>query len=190
MSKKIIIGITGEKGSGKKTFGEVVKELNQGELSIQVQQFSDILRDTLKIWHLPVSRVNMQKLVVVMRNAFGEDVLAKAVYHRALDLQADVLIFDGVRWEVDRKLIRQLPNNFLVYITADPKIRWQRTRKRGQNHGEHKTTFKQFLEEELAEAEISIPLIGKTADFKITNNGSFEEFKEEIRKVYNKILKS
>lgn len=176
---KQIIGIVGEKGSGKGTFPKILTEVLP-ERKIVRTTFSDVLADTLNIWDLEKSRENYIKLVVAMNETFGEDVLARAVKKRIGGLVGDIIVVDGMRWMADLEMIKSL-NGKIVYITADPKIRYERTKARGEKAGENQTTFEEFMKQESAPTEIDIPKIAAQADFKIDNNGSVEELKQRLQ---------
>lgn len=122
-----------------------------------------------------------------MNQGYGEGTLSHAIFERIKNLKADIIIIDGVRWESDVELVRIFPKNYLIYITADLKTRYERLKKRGEKEGEEETTFEQFVSEENAANELLIPKIGKGADFKIENNGSFEELKKEVREFTKRI---
>lgn len=186
---KLIIGLVGEKLSGKFTFSELLFTIGlQNDQEIVVEVFSQILKETLNTWNLPHTRANYQKLPEVMREAFGKTALADAVYNRVIQRKEKIIVLDGVRWETDRDLIRKFPNNILVYITAPAKIRYKRSIKRGQYERETLTSFQKFMEEEKAPAELFIPTIAKEADFKIVNDKSIESFLSEVEKFYNKAI--
>ena len=80
-------------------------------------------------------------------------------------------------------------NFFLVYVTADVKIRYERTKARKQNAGEGEATLQQFLEEEAKLTEISIHEIGKQADFTLNNNKGKEELVEQTEEMLRKMGK-
>lgn len=177
-----IIGLVGEKGSGKETFGNFLMEAAIGKKVLRIR-FSDILNYTLKLWDIPQTRENLQKLAVVMDTGFGDGTLTHSIKSQIESTVADIIILDGVRWETDEILVRNFPKNFLVYITADPKIRFKRLKVRQEKLNEAKT-FEQFIKEEAAKNELLIPKIGGRADVKIENNGSFEQLKKEVEKFY------
>lgn len=176
----MVIGLVGEKGGGKGAFTELLKQLLPN-LKFAYVRFSDVLTDTLKVWDINPTRENYQKLSVAMRNAFGEGSLTRATHRRVSDVDADIVILDGIRWQADAALLRSLPNNVLVYITADAQIRYERSKTRKEKIGEDQTTFEQFMAEEKAETEKLIPEIGKTANVIIQNNGSKLEFLRKIK---------
>lgn len=185
MKQKLIIGLVGEKGSGKETFGNYL--LDKKSLSIERIRFSDLLKETLSLWDIPHTRENLQKIVVVMDNAFGKGTLSNAVLKRVYKLNANIIIIDGVRWLTDEEFIRKFPKNLMVYITANVKTRFERTKKRLEKVGEGKS-YAQFLREEKAKNELLIGKIGGRADVKIENNESLKEFKEKVEDFYTKFI--
>lgn len=186
IAMKTIIGLVGEKGSGKETFGNFLMEVAKERVGRV--RFSDILYETLGAWNLPQTRENLQHLAVVMDQGFGDGTLTNVIKKRVESLNADLVILDGVRWETDEMLVRSFPNNIMVYITADVKKRYQRLKKRDEKKGEAES-FAKFLRSEKAKNELLIPKIGQRADLKIENNGTFEDLKNEVGKFFKKYLK-
>ncbi len=184
---KLVIGIVGEKGSGKGTFPTLLQEIVPDK-KIAKTTFSDSLTETFKVWSLPPTRENYIKLMVAMRDTFGPNVLANSVRKRIEDLEGDIVIVDGMRWMADLEMIRSLPNSKVLYITADPKVRYERTKARGQKAGETEASFEQFMKQETAATEVDIPKIAAQADFTINNNGTLEEFKRQTQDLLNKFL--
>lgn len=180
MNSKIIIGLVGEKGSGKETFGNFLIELAKGK-KVERVRFSDILYETLRSWSIDTTRFNLQHLAVVMDKGYGEGTLTNAIFQRIQNLRSDIVILDGVRWSTDEKLIRSFDKNFLIYITAKTDLRFERLQKRQEKKDEAKT-YAQFMSEEKAPNEVLIPKIGKRADLRVENNGTFEDLKKEVEK--------
>lgn len=185
---KIVIGLVGEIGGGKETFTKLLKEKYKD--GVAMVRFSDILGDTLNLWGLERSRENYQKLSVAMRNTFGDGTLTNAVYHRVQNLNSEIVILDGVRWLSDADLVRKFPSNILVYVTADAKIRYQRTKDRKEKAGESQDTWEDFQKKDQAETEKDVPTIGAWADFKIDNNGTLEDYRRQVAEFCDRYLKS
>lgn len=174
-----MIGLVGECGAGKSTFINFLKEMIVG--SVSRIGFSDILMETLCLWGIESTRGNLQKLAVVMNNSYGYGILSQAVFLKASQDESDIVIIDGIRWKSDVEMLKRFPSNLLIYITAGPKIRFERMRSRNEKIGENKKTFRQFLKEEKAPNEILIPRIGASdAEFQFKNIGSLDDFKEKI----------
>jgi len=177
---KLVIGLVGEKGSGKETFAQTLIDLLRGR--VHSERFSDVLSETLASWDIPRTRAHLQRMAVIMREEYGPETLTHTMYVRVSKREEDVVIIDGIRWETDVAMLRTFPTNLLVYITADPLIRYERTKKRSTKTGEAGANLEQFMKEEKAKNEILIPQIGVGADYCIINNGSIEDFKAHVRK--------
>lgn len=182
-----VIGLVGEKGSGKQTFVNFLKEIYP-DLNIRQVRFSDILAQTLMIWDIPITRVNLQKLAIMMNTTFGQQALANAAKFSIEGDNASVVIFDGIRRKTELDLVKNMANHILIYITADQNLRYQRLKLRSEKVGETGLTFEQFLAEEKSKAEVNIPSLGKKADIKIENNGTMEQFRSSVKQFASKVL--
>lgn len=183
----LLIGLVGEKGSGKDTFSKYLTQISDQKISHI--RFSDLLKETLKLWDIEVTRANLQKLAQVLEE-FGEGTVAKGIEKQLKNTDAEIVILDGIRWKPDVALLRKFPNHKLIYITADPKLRFERLKSRGEKVGESEMTYGQFLEEETAPNELLISEIGAHADIKIENNGTIEEFDRKIEDLCSTLLSS
>ena len=183
----LLVGLLGEKRSGKGTFVNFLMQRVKPKSVGRVRSV-DVLYETLKIWGIDATRMNLIKLAVAMDSAYGKGTLTEAVRQRIAKDNSDIVIFDGVRWPTDEKLIRSFEKNLIVYVTAGAKTRWLRGLTAGEKVGEDKTTFEKFLEEEGAKTEEFISGIGSRADFKIVNEGSLEDYKKEVQKFCEKFL--
>ncbi len=182
---KFIIGLVGENGGGKGTFAEFLVALGaENHTPIDRVRSSDVLKETLKIWDLPFTRENLQKVAVTMVTTFGENALSNAVRDRIEASTAPIIISDAIRWKADERLIRSYEKHLLVYITADPKLRYERMRARKEKLGEDTMTFEQFSKDEQARTERDIPEIGARADVRVTNNGSAEDLKRAMYDIW------
>lgn len=179
---KAVIGLVGPKGSGKETCIHTIMGLVGGDRVLHIR-FSDVLKETLDIWHVPATRAHLQKLAVVMEEGFGKGTLAHAIAERMRNSEKDLVLLEGIRWDADVDLLRSFPVDKLIYTTAEPLVRHERTRMRAQKVGEAETTFEQFIEEEKAPNEVHIVRIGEDADATIENNGSLAEFQQKVRDV-------
>ncbi|HRZ95109.1 MAG TPA: AAA family ATPase [Candidatus Moranbacteria bacterium] len=184
---KIVIGLIGEKGAGKGTVSDHLKE-KYGAVHYGT---SKILRRTLEDLRLPITRDNLIKLALVLKEGYGPSVIIDSLIQDMEKNGSDVIIADGIRMHGDVEPFRKKYGNkfYLVYVTADIKVRYNRTRFRKQNDGEDKTTLEQFLEEEGKLTEISIHEIGKQADFKLDNGGAQEELIRQVDEMMEKIMK-
>lgn len=178
-----VIGLVGEKGGGKGTFAQILAEETPSNLRCVRVRFSDLLRETLHAWALPVTRANLQNLSRIMVQTYGNGTLAQAIAQRISRTAAHIVVLDGVRWEEDRALVRSFSQHLLVYVTADPHMRYARIRSRGENADDTESGFATFMAEERAVAEQDIVRIGATADITIRNEETVAELRAHARRV-------
>ncbi len=194
---KLVIGLAGLPLAGKETVAIKLEELFHADnVTVSRHRFSDILRDTLDLWGMPHGRGNEQMLAQIMQrpgDGFPPGILARAIKARLIKNPADVGILDGMRWEVDEKMMQEFPaegiKSVVVYIYADDDNRYARLLARNRS-GEAVTTREQFAELNKQPNEIFIPEIGSRADIKLTNNySSVAEFERDIEAVYREKIK-
>ena len=82
--QKIIIGLVSKIAAGK---GTVTKYL-QDKYGASAYRFSTMLRDALNRLYVEINRKNMQKLSTILRQNFGEDLMAKVI---AEDVKRDII---------------------------------------------------------------------------------------------------
>lgn len=176
-----VIGLVGEKGGGKGTFVNILKELNPDIVHLRS---SDLLLEIAGIVGInkeQVSRKQFQELAVDLEKIFGKGCISRGM-HKKISKYADsnnIVVFDGVRWPTDVAVIQSFRKNFLVHITAPPEIRYNRLKNRNEKAGENIMTYEQFLAEEKAETERQIPIIGAKANYWIINeSATLNEFKK------------
>jgi hypothetical protein len=191
----LVIGILGMPLAGKETCANVLEELLLADgYRVSRHTFSEILKDTLDLWGIPRGRDNEQKMAIVMNadTGFGDGSLSRAMKHRLVGDDADVAILDGVRWLGDERMIRGLNDEgiktILVYIAADPEVRFERLKQRNRS-GEGATTWEDFSRQQKVRTEVDIPDIGSRAEIVLENNyDDIELFKRDINRVYESLF--
>ena len=179
---KLVIGLIGEKGAGKQTFNDSLQKILKNN-KIQVVKSGEMPLEALNFWDLPNTRANLQNLAIIMDQTYGEGTVSRAVKTKIANSEANIIIFDGIRWQTDIDVVRQFSRNILIYITAKAKLRYQRLKERQEKADEKTLTWEQFLKEERAKTETFIPIISKQADIMLDNNGSIEDLGTQIEKV-------
>ncbi len=172
----LIIGLVGTAGSGKSHAASYLRERYGG----RIFKFSEYLSQVLDILAIPKSRDNLIKLSIALRNEFGENALAYAVARGVMTGGATLAIVDGIRRVDDVAPLEPLPNFVLVAVDADPKLRFERMKRRGEKAGESLLTWEQFMMEERAPTEVTIPEVIKRAKIRITNDGTIAELESKI----------
>jgi dephospho-CoA kinase len=182
-SKQIVIGLVGEAGAGKDTVADYLKHRYDATLL----RFSDPLKQTLSMLVDRPSREDQAWLAMALKERFGKDVLFRML-KRHMDEDAAIISINGLRYEEDLNFLRTFPNYSLLYITCDPKLRWERSTKRGEKSDDN-ASFEKFLEmESRLETERAISEIGAQAEYCIENDSTLEELFEKTDTVMEKIL--
>jgi dephospho-CoA kinase len=173
---KAIIGLVGEKASGKGTAADYLAK----EHGASVHRFSASMKRCLEILRLPLTRENFIAFSEITRKAYGEELYAKVIAAEAAGDDAELAVVDGIRREADMSELKKLPGFTLVYVTAPAELRWERSRKRGEKEGETEMTFEQFMAEEQAPTERAIPELGANADHRIDNSGELDQLYKQL----------
>lgn len=182
----LIIGISGTNGSGKDSLGEILAK-DHGYLFISV---ADFIREEAKKRGLPIERSVLRKIGAEWRREHGLGVLidrAVEIYKKSEDKYKG-LVVSPMRNLGEAQRVKDLGGT-LVWVDADPKVRYGRITNRARSTEDQKT-FEEFLTEEQDEmhqsgdaATLSMNDVKKIADVFIENNSNdLEVFKKEIQK--------
>lgn len=187
---KLVIATVAEKGGGKGLFIKIVQNLLPDKKVISVR-FSDTWRQILHILGKEESRENISNLATAIRRLFNDDgILVGAVEQRLAEIDADIVILDGLRKQEEVKPLVRKRGGVLVYIAADQKVRFERRRQDAETTDEHAMTWEQFVRQDQMPPEAAIRTIGETvADVTIENNGTLEQFGKKIRDFINQYVK-
>lgn len=178
---KKIIGLVGETGAGKDTFYQFLKKIFSPVFCLH---FSQPLTEMLRIFFNEIKKEDQQWLATALRKRFGNNILGEAIAKKIKSINKGLIIVNGIRMWEEFELIKKLGGK-IVYITADSKTRWQRTRKRGEKKDDL-ISYKKFLKLEKARTETLVSKIGQKADFRIENNGPKRIFYQKIKETINK----
>ncbi len=148
-----IIGISGTNGSGKDTLGEVLAKKHDWLFV----SGADFLREEARKRNLPIEREVLRTISAEWRRTYGLGVLVDKgveLFNKS-DGKYKGLIISPMRNPGEAQHVKDL-GGVLIWIDANPEIRYQRIIKR-QRSTEDRKTFKQFLMEEKAEMQPSKP---------------------------------
>lgn len=180
---KIILGLTGQMGAGKTTIAEwLIKE--KGAQSVR---FSGMLRDVADRLYIEQTRENLQLLSTTLRKTFDEELFARVMKHQVEEMDAPIVIVDGVRRPGDVSHLKDLENFYLIGVTADEAVRFERISARSENSDDQGKTREQFRQEQQQESEQEIVGLVETADHAISNNGTREELIRQVEALLDKI---
>ncbi|MFH0874033.1 MAG: AAA family ATPase [Candidatus Komeilibacteria bacterium] len=180
---KIILGFTGLMCCGKGTINVYLSS----HYGAATYRYSTMIRDVLDRLYLPHSRDNMSHLSTLLRQEFGEDLMAKVMARDVTKAAESLIAIDGIRRPMDVSSLRELPEFKLVAINAAEEVRYQRLINRGENPDDKTKTREQFRADHLLETEASIPGAMAEADFQLDNNGALEQLYQQLDDLLKKL---
>ena len=181
--KKIVIGLVGETAGGKDTVAHYLDR----RYNVDLLRFSRPLKKALDLFFEQSSKEDQAWLYGVFKERFGEDVLHKGVA-RYIGQHQGIMCVNGMRMMMDLDFIRSFENNYIIYVTADQKLRWQRATTRNEKSDDDQS-FEDFQKfEATTETEQAIPKIGKQADFVVRNEGTMDELLWQVDDAMKAIL--
>jgi dephospho-CoA kinase len=175
---KLIIGLVGEKLSGKDTIAAYLAE-KYGAVNMR---YSNILDDILTTLDQPLSRTNETELALSLRMLFGNGVLAPALKKRAMNSDAPIVVLNGIRMQDEIADVKSYGAK-VVYVTAPEEVRYQRFLLRREKADDGRETLAEFRAQQLKATETSIPSVGTQADYHINNIGSLENLHQAVDEI-------
>lgn len=164
-----LIALVGQPGSGKDAAAEYISK-NFGFRHIPS---GNILRDYINENHLgPLTRENLQKVVTKLRVEKGNDILVRLAM---AGLSNGRLVISGLRHPDEIKYIKDSGGK-VVAISADPDVRYQRSKHR--NREGDKITLEEFsklVQNENQGGAWNITKAMKESDYTVENNGSYKQ---------------
>lgn len=185
----MIIGLTGSLAAGKGVVSNFFKEKGFVYLSL-----SDELRQIAKERKIEITRENLQQLGNKLREENGSGVLAKYIIQKIKNQEYKKAIVDGIRNPAEVEELKKLKDFFLISVDANPRIRFERMVARSRESDP--ITWEDFIRVDKIDKGVGEKESGqgvgkcmKMAKFILFNEGSLEEIKEKIEKLYQDIQK-
>lgn len=172
-SRNLMLGFCGMLGSGKTAACAYIAEKFGGKKF----RYSTPMAEMLDKLGLAQTRRNLQDMGTGMRKTFGEDVWGIAMRRQIEQTRESLIVIDGIRRFGDLTPLQSLSGFYLIFMDADTEMRFERQKDRTRDVSK---TLEQFRLDEQHEAEKQIQDIGKTADHVIRNNGTLEEFYQQL----------
>jgi dephospho-CoA kinase len=182
----IIIGLTGTIGAGKGTMVDYLKK--QGYIHYSARSF--LLREVAKR-NLEPNRDNILLVANGLRKEHFPGYIIAELLKEAQSNGAHAVI-ESIRSLGEIDTLKKLTDRFyLVAVDADPKVRYERIKKR--NLSTDHVTFEKFLEDERKETVTTEPWAANLkacidqADFVFKNDGTFAELETQVEEVLHNI---
>jgi dephospho-CoA kinase len=178
-----VIGLVGQRLSGKNAFANHLhRKYGFSVLDFTKNLLAPLLRDAGR----SVTRENLTRLAMSLREKHGTDVLARRLFER---VGRGNCVITGVRFPEEVECFRRkFGRGFvLVGVECGPRIRYGRiSRKRTKES--RGMTYEDFLMKEELPTERVIPKTMKLAKFRVTNEGTKKDLYAKIDKLMKEII--
>jgi len=177
-----VIGIVGLPGSGK---GECSRVAEQA--GILVVTMGDVIRKEVKKAGLPPSDKNMGEISQRLRKEQGMGAIARACIPVIEKLQKPNVLVDGIRGEAEVHIFKNhFPHFVLIAIHADNDVRLSRLQNRKRS--DDCITMEDLAKRDERETAWGLLNALAMADITLSNNGSLEEFEEQIKALFSQLV--
>jgi len=181
-----ILAFVGAPAAGKTVAAAVAKEM-----SIPIITMGNVIRWELQRRKLSLSDANAGRVANELREREGMDAIARRCIPRIKDItdkegkraKKPIIVIDGIRGLAEVETFeKEFGTDFiLVRIEAPLVLRYNRIKTRGR--GDDLLNIEQFKEREERENRWGMGEAMEKADKVIMNEGSLEEFKEQIKRI-------
>jgi len=175
-----IIAFTGMPCSGKSEAVKIARNMG-----INVFRIGDMVLEEVKKRGLPIDDKNVGAVADQMRKKFGKDVWAKKTIEEISKYkQHNFIIIDGIRnIEEIETFKKNLGKDFiLIAIIASDETRRKRFLKRGRE--DDSKNIKDLIERDKRELSWGLGSVIASADIVISNEGSLESLRNEIKRLF------
>ncbi|MGB9884169.1 MAG: AAA family ATPase [Methanomassiliicoccales archaeon] len=175
---KVII-VTGMPGAGKEEFVKVSKEMG-----FDVVRMGDVVRMEAAEKKIASDDQNIGNFAHSERLKYGYDIWAK----RTVPLvKSKKTVIDGCRGESELSIFKDAFGEDLIVIAIHASARTRYDRLKRRNRSDAPANFEQFQERDQRELRWGLGNLIALADRVVVNEGTLEEFRENVRALLKEI---
>ncbi len=185
MTNYSVIGLVGKQASGKTVAASELEKRGAERV-----RMGDIVWNEIEERNLEVTEENVGTVANKLRKEEGMDAIAKKSIPliREKGEESGAVVVDGIRGIAEvEKFRKEFGEDFyLISIEASDKARYERIRNRKRE--DDINNLKKFREKEDREMNWGLKEAIKSADYRIVNEKTIEEFREKISNKYMEII--
>jgi dephospho-CoA kinase len=179
-NNKLVIGLAGMPGSGKSLALNVAVESGY-----DVVVMGDVVREEAKKRGLEATSANIGKVMLELRQAEGDNVIAKRCIPRIANAKAQKVLVDGVRSLSEVEEFRRNFSRFtLIAIHSSPETRFKRLYHRQRS--DDPADWKIFNERDNRELGVGLGNAIAMAEHMIINEEDFQTAKRRAKETLKK----
>ena len=182
MNPKLVIGVAGMPGAGK----AVIKTAAES-MGYAVVIMGDEIREETKRRGLEPTPENIGKIMLQLRKEEGSTAVAKRCTSKIEKAKTDLVFVDGVRSLAEVEEFKKHFAGFaLIAVHSSPETRFQRLSRRKRSDDPEGWVV--FSQRDMRELSVGQGAVIALADYMIVNEGTYEEFKTEVRSVLEAVV--
>jgi len=182
MKPKAVVGVAGMPGAGKATVKATAENMDYS-----VVVMGDEIRHETRRRGLEPTSENVGKVMLQLRKEEGAATVAQRCIPRIEGVKTHIVFVDGIR-SLDEvgEFKKHFQNFALIAVHSSPETRFQRLSKRKRS--DDPEGWAVFDQRDLRELSVGQGDVIALADYMIVNEGSYEEFKAEVREVLRAVV--
>ncbi|MFC1454546.1 AAA family ATPase [Candidatus Undinarchaeota archaeon] len=174
----IVVALIGMPGSGKGVASELFKESG-----FEIYYMNSVLKEEIAKRNIEYSVDNVGMVANELRELEGMAAVAKRLAPKIVSEKSCV---EGVRSNYELDAFRKLFEN-LVVVALDCRLEVRYERVKGRGRTDDVQSYEEFLKKDEREAGWGVKAGIEEAEYRIDNNGSIAELKNQVQKAIEDI---
>ncbi len=182
MNSKVVIGVAGMPGAGKAVIKTAAESMGYAAVIM-----GDEIREETKRRGLEPTPENIGKTMLQLRQEEGPPTVAKRCISKIEKAKTDIVLVDGLRSLAEVEEFKKHFAGFcLIAVHSSPETRFQRLSRRKRSDDPQGWDI--FVQRDLRELSVGQGDVIALSDYMIVNEGTYEEFKAEVRSVLEAVI--
>jgi dephospho-CoA kinase len=182
MENRKLLLITGMAGSGKTTLANLLRDRGYTLFTM-----GDVIRHEVRVRSLSPTPENLGRVAKEIREAGGDEAVAKKCIPLMLGELNEKVALDGIRSLDEVYAFEEVFKIYMVATHASPETRYRRLRRRGRS--DDPVNRRLFRERDLRELGFGMGEAIAMSDYIITNEDSVDELERRLEDVLTRMKK-